>query len=126
MLLAETIIFAGLYSIPLQRGRSSRCTIWTSTSTKAHIIYAASGTTLEGKMISDIEEIDGVHRVSVTRTGDTFHVSVVIDTMDFPRFDAVVQKELQLYSEFPKYTFHFDISSVSELEEPNPASINAA
>jgi hypothetical protein len=67
-------------------------------------------TTLEGQMISDIQEIDGVRDVSVSRTGDTFDVSVIIDSMEFSRFDAVVQKELQLYSEFPQFTFHFDIN----------------
>ena len=43
---------------------------------------------------------------------------------DFARFDAVVQKELELYSTYPNFTFHFDIVSASELEEP--ASLNAA
>jgi len=109
MIIAETVIMAGLcYSSSRRVSKGSEEYIICETSCST-LVQVASGKTMEGQMISDIEQIAGVCHVSVARLGGAFEVAVTMEDMEFDSFNAVVQKELALYSAFPNYTFHFDI-----------------
>jgi hypothetical protein len=105
--IAETVMAAGLCYIPLKRVRDMRYVVCTSE--HAELVQTASGKTMEGQMISDIEEMAGVCRVSVNRAGDTFDVFVVMENMDFEPFDAVIRKKVDLYDRYPDLTFNFDV-----------------
>jgi len=126
MLVAETVVAVTMLCSSAKRrshGDSPTCLSVVSTSTIGSC-QASSGRTLERQMTDDIEQLRGVRRASAKRSGDVFDVSVVMEDMDFARFDAVVQKELELYSTYPDFTFYFDIMSASELEAPS--AVNAA
>jgi hypothetical protein len=93
----------------------------------AKSVAMASGKTLDERIMSELDEMAGVRETSVVRTGDAVRVTVILDDMDFSRFDAVVQKELELYSRYPDLSFYFDIVSAAELEEElESRSLNAA
>lgn len=126
MLIAETVVIVNLLCTSTKRRRSELDQEPQYTTNSIAWFEVASGRTLEGKMTSDIEEMPGVVEVRVMRTGDTFDVFVVMENMEFGPFNAVIQKELELYAKFPRYTFNFDLTPVMALE-PDPAlSLHAA
>src|SRR4051812_37281048 len=79
-------------------------------------IPMASGKTLESRIMSELDELQAVCGTSVVRTGDHLRVTVILENMEFSRFEAIVQKELELYSRYPGLTFYFDIVAAAELE----------
>jgi hypothetical protein len=121
-MLIETTIGATLMFCTATRRRPESEFMLVSNGTKC--VYIASGDTLEAKIMSEIEELIGVRKTAITRTGDAVRVSVIMNSMEFSQFDAVVQKELELYARYPSLTFYFDIISSSELEAPS--FVNAA
>jgi hypothetical protein len=72
------------------------------------VVQRLSGRTLESDMVNEIEKMPGVVSVSAKRTGDTFDISVSMDTMEFEPFDRVVNYKLALYELHPGYVFNFD------------------
>src|SRR5437764_355591 len=123
MLIAETAVVIGPASADLRRLDVDSGYVVCESS---HVVgvQIASGRTLEGQIISDIKQMNGVRHVSVLRSGSAFEVVVVMENMDFDPFNAVVQKELDLYSRFPNFTFHFDIAPAEAVQEVPP--VNAA
>jgi hypothetical protein len=115
MLVVETMMAVGLCCGPLKRS-NSKTHYAVCTSERAELVQVSTGNSMESQMLSDIEKIEGVLHAEVSRSGDTFDVSVLIDSMDFPKFDAVVQEELRLYVAFPQFTFHFDINPIENTD----------
>ncbi len=64
----------------------------------------------------DLTELEGVRGVEITRRGDTFEVTVGMDTLEFSPFEKVIQKELELFDEFPGLTFNFNITLADQAE----------
>lgn len=129
MLIVETAVVVGMLCASTKRVRAFE------EMTPQYIIgnglsiipfQAPSGRTLERKMTSEIEEMPGVMSVNVKRTGDAFDVFVMMRDMDFDAFSGVVQKELELDSRFPAYTFNFELLPAAALEGHSGALLSDA
>ena len=81
-----------------------------------HAYQLSSGMSLERKVIIDLSEVDGVRDVDISRNGNVFDVRVAMNTLEFEKFEKVVQKELELFDAFPGLTFNFDISLADQAE----------
>jgi len=78
----------------------------------------AGGLGLEFKMIIDLKNIVGVRDASVQRKGNTFSVNVLLESLDFPPFEKVVAKEMELSEQYPDFRFDFDIMPVEQQATP--------
>lgn len=118
MFVAETAMAVTMLCSSAKKRQRGDDPGWFSVSTsKCSSCVVSSGRTLERKMTDDIEALAGVLDVSLNRIGDSFSFTIVMQDMDYARFDRVVQKELEWSSAYPGFSFYFDIMSAAELEE---------
>jgi hypothetical protein len=65
---------------------------------------------LEDRVIIDLLTLNGVVDVFVRRDGSVLNVHVVLDDLEFSKFEKVIQKELELTEKFPHLRFRFNVS----------------
>lgn len=68
----------------------------------------------------EIEDLPGVRDVTVRRQQDDFEVTVVMESLQFPLFRQIVQKELELTDKYPDYTFDFNVLPIAVVENAPP------
>jgi hypothetical protein len=118
-MIMETVIATGIICAASTKRKAFDETTPYVVTGKSSIIQfrVPSGKTLEGKMLNEIQELAGVVDVKVTRRGDTFDVLVVMENTEFGPFEAVAQKKVNLYEDFPDYTFNFDFITAASLRQ---------
>jgi hypothetical protein len=114
MIIAETILaISVLCTVPKRKvSEFDICYV----SDGVHAYQLSSGVSLERKVTIDLSEIDGVRDVDISRNGNVFEVRVAMNTLEFEKFEKVVQKEIELFDAFPGLTFNFDISLADRAE----------
>jgi hypothetical protein len=69
----------------------------------------ADGVSLERKLTNDIENIQGVTDVQIRQVNGAMEVNVVLDKLEFSVFEKVIQKELDLFDQFPDLQVRFNV-----------------
>jgi hypothetical protein len=116
MIVAEVAFFATM--ICTTAGKRSDGNLHRFTSAGSNVISISNGVSLEAALITELQEMEGVRRVLLSRTGNKIDVSVTIDSLDFAIFHPIAQKELDLFALHPELDFHFSIlpeSSASDV-----------
>jgi hypothetical protein len=115
MLVAETVLALSVVcTLPKRRvysgGEVSELVPYViTTDTTPRSFQMADGVSLERKLTDDIENIQGVVDVRVKQVNGVLEVSVVLENLEFPLFEKVTQKELDLFDQFPDMPVRFNV-----------------
>jgi hypothetical protein len=126
MFIAETFFcFSTVYATSLKRARRENepFQVWDQSS---NCLSWATGTTLEGRLRMEIEEIDGVADALVRRTADSFVVDVTMVDYEFSNYERVVAKELEMVGKYPDHHVTFNIAFSGNDLGRNESSPDAA
>ena len=122
MIVAETLLAVTLMSsLPKKRSGQERDYVYSSNA--GNCFEIASGMSLERTVNTEIEELPGVHSVAVKRNSQTsFVVDVVMETLEFSTYQKVIEKELDLFDQFPALTFEFNVVPLAAVQGTSPVS----
>lgn len=115
MLVAETVLALSVVcTLPKRRVCSGRevselVPYVITTDTTPRSFQMADGVSLERKLTDDIENIQGVADVQIKQIDGALEVNVTLDNLEFSLFEKVMQKELDLYDQFPDMPVRFNV-----------------
>lgn len=126
MFVVETIIAVGSLAcaLPSRRTEGASPLECFSSADTARTYQLSTGVSLESSVKTDLEKIPGVRTVDITREGNEYTVNVVLDELEFPVFEQVVAKELELFDNHSDKKFKFQVMAANR--DSSSSLINAA
>jgi len=70
----------------------------------------SSGVSLEEELVRELKNIEGVAAVDISHVGGSYHVNVTMGTYDFPSYEKVIEKEMEMFDKGPGSKCVFNVS----------------
>ncbi|HYL73330.1 MAG TPA: hypothetical protein VEU96_03950 [Bryobacteraceae bacterium] len=123
MIIAETIIAVTLFAtVPKKIHDWSELHYISDGKTASNCFEASSGVSLEHRLTEELQGIEGVGAVRVTQSGNSYFVSVVMDTYEFSNYEKVIQKEMELFDKHASFKFNFNVTFAEQAAVGSSAS----
>lgn len=117
MILGEPVLLMIVLCTAPAKKRLAEQVHFTCGTAHSNTFQMSSGVSLEHKLKIELEEIDGVRNVAVTRRGNELQVNVVLDTLAFAPFEKITAVEMDVFARFPDLNFEFNVLPAAAFQE---------
>ena len=121
MIVCETILAVTMVCTAAGTARDESLPEFLSGGLAKNFFQISSGSSLEEQVKRDIEQLEGVHSVQITKGNGRIAVNVFLTELDFRYFPALAAKEIELFDSYPGLKFDFNMLPIAAIEEPQLA-----